>query len=216
MQSESIHTLQDTLYWRYAVRRFSNKQVSDETLTEILNNTRLSASSYGLQPYKIIVIKDHTLKNQLVEYSFGQNKVADNSHLLVFAADMSCITTMIDNHTQRYSLYNDLSDERLISIKNSMLDALSSLTTDKQYKWASEQAYIALSTLLISAASLQIDTCPIGGIEHQEYDRILDLDGLQLKTVIACPIGYRHPFDYSALRYKIRRPLNELVLGMEL
>ncbi|NOU50365.1 NAD(P)H-dependent oxidoreductase [Pseudoalteromonas sp. JBTF-M23] len=215
MQAESFTHLQPMLQWRYAVRRFSDEIVSDAKLNQILKDTRLSPSSFGLQPYKLLVITDNEIKNKLVEASYGQEKIAQNSHLLILSADMSSITTMVEQYILRYSLHTDLIGKKLSAMKQTMLSAVSGFDVQQQYQWASEQAYIALSTLLLSAASLKVDACPVGGIDKAKYDQILKLDQAKLKTVIACPIGYRHPLDYVAHVNKVRKPIEDLVIKVE-
>ncbi|BBN83954.1 NAD(P)H-dependent oxidoreductase [Pseudoalteromonas sp. A25] len=212
MQIESITTLQTALNWRYAVRRFSDSTVSEAKLTQILKETRLSPSAFGLQPYKLLVISDEAIKNRLVDASYGQDKIAKNSHLIVFVADMSSTTKMVEKYALRYSLHNDLMGKKLTAMKQTMLEAVARMTTEEQFQWASQQAYIALGTLLVCAASLHIDACPVGGINASEYDKILELDKQNLRTVIACPIGYRHPLDHAAYANKVRKPLEELVV----
>ncbi|WP_105169620.1 NAD(P)H-dependent oxidoreductase [Pseudoalteromonas sp. T1lg23B] len=213
--NEAAQNLHEALYWRYAVRKFSNQLVSDGLIKQLLNDTRLSASAFGLQPYKILVIQNHQLKGRLLEASYNQQKVLENSHLLVFVADMSCVEEMINQYTKRMWLYNDWCCKKQTAMKQSMLAALSGMNEEQQYQWASKQAYIALGTLLVSAASLKIDACPMSGIDTQRYDEILRLCPQNLKTVAICPIGYRHPLDSSANANKVRKPLEELVVEVD-
>ncbi|MBD1583885.1 nitroreductase family protein [Pseudoalteromonas sp. S16_S37] len=215
MQAESLTHLQPMLQWRYAVRRFSDEIVSDTKLNQVLKDTRLSPSSYGLQPYKLLVIKNREIKDKLVEASYGQEKITLNSHLLVLAADMSPITEMVEQYVLRYSLHNDLIGKKLNAMKQTMLSSVAKFDKPTQYQWASEQAYIALSTLLLSAASLKVDACPVGGIDKDKFDQILELDKFRLKTVIACPIGYRHPLDHVAHANKVRKPIEDLVIKVD-
>ncbi|CAM4189796.1 NAD(P)H-dependent oxidoreductase [Pseudoalteromonas byunsanensis] len=210
--NDAAQNIHEVMYWRYAVRKFTNQLVSDDFIKQLLNDTRLSASAFGLQPYKILVIQNPERKEQLLEASYNQQKVKENSHLLVFVADMSCVEEMINQYTKRMWLYNDWSCKKQTSMKQNMLAALSHMNKEEQYQWASKQAYIALGTLLVSAASLKIDACPMSGIDTQRYDDILQLKALNLKTVAICPIGYRHPLDTAASANKVRKPLEELVV----
>ncbi|MBQ4849667.1 NAD(P)H-dependent oxidoreductase [Pseudoalteromonas sp. MMG012] len=202
------------LNWRYAVRQFSDKKVSQQCLAQLLTMTGLSASSYGLQPYKIIVIENPALKKTLVAHSCGQEKVSTNSHLLIFAADMSDIRTMIQHYFSVFSHVSTISAPKMKVMEENMRDALTAMTAEQQFHWASQQVNIALGTFLVSAASLGVDSCPVGGIDTKAYDDVLKLGEQHLKTVLACPIGYRHRNDQSADAVKVRKPLSELVLNI--
>jgi nitroreductase len=201
-----------SLTWRYAVRRFSDTKVSQTDLSQLLSMMSLSASSYGLQPYKVIVIENPNIKESLFKYSFGQKKIAENSHLLVFAADMSNVNKMVSTHIQNIENERHLSARQLQTMRENMLANLTGMDFERQYQWASEQTHIALGTLLVSAASLGIDSCPIGGINHDGFDDVLELSVRDLKTVIAVAIGYRHFEDTSAHALKIRKSIEQLVI----
>ncbi|TMP42523.1 NAD(P)H-dependent oxidoreductase [Pseudoalteromonas citrea] len=205
-------TVSQGLTWRYAVRRFSDKKVSKTDLQQLLTMTGLSASSYGLQPYKVIVIENPQVKKSLVGHSYGQHKIAENSHLLVLAADMSNVTDMVLGYMQSLSKKGHLTVTQRQTMQENMLASLTTMTIEQQFQWASVQASIALGTLLVSAASLEIDSCPIGGIDGDGYDDVLGLPMRDLKTVIAVPIGYRHSDDVNAHTPKIRKSLEQLVI----
>lgn len=174
--------------------------------------TGLSASSYGLQPYKIIVIENPKIKESLLAHSYEQKKVAANSHLLVLAADMSNVVTMVSSYMQSLAKTTGITALQQQAMRENMLASLANMDPEQQFQWASAQVNIALGTLLVSAASLGIDSCPIGGIDGRGYDEVLALPERNLRTVITVPIGYRHEDDVSANATKVRKALHELIV----
>ncbi len=204
-------SLLEALNWRYAARAFSEQQLDDEQVRQLLEATRLSASSYGLQPYRILVIASRQSREKLLPYSFGQTKIRDCSHLLVFAASTLPIDQQVDEYIHRLADIREQSAELHQGYASHMKSALGSLSLDKQHQWAHEQAYIALGTLLTSAALMRIDSCPMTGIDKAGYDEVLGLADKNLTTSFVCALGYRHIEDQSAQQAKVRLPLSSLV-----
>ncbi len=213
MKAEQLKAL---LHWRYAVRKFSNKKVSQATVNTLLEFTGLAPSSYGLQPYKIIQITDQHTKQQLLPHSYGQDKVAENSHLLIFAADMSPIDKQVDGYMDKFKRQRDLPTKTYENMQSGMTGVLLNLSEQQRLQWASEQAYIALGTLLITAASLGIDACPMTGFDNAAVDKALGLEKQQLRSVMLCPLGIRDISDNNADMPKVRKTLSELTMELSL
>ncbi|WP_102798031.1 NAD(P)H-dependent oxidoreductase [Bowmanella denitrificans] len=204
-------SLIDALNWRYAVRAFSEQKLDDMQVLQLLEATSMSASSYGLQPYRILVVQNDGLREKLLKHSFGQNKVKDCSHLLVFAVTTKPVIGLVDEHFQRVSSIRDEAIDQYVGYANHMKSVLGGMNEQAQRQWAHEQAYIALGTLLTSAAMLRIDSCPMTGIDRQGFDQELDLARFQLTTSFICTLGHRHPDDLAASKAKVRVPLSDLV-----
>ncbi|MDU0352679.1 NAD(P)H-dependent oxidoreductase [Paraglaciecola aquimarina] len=202
------------LNWRYAVKSFSDRQVGQQQLDDLLNATRLSASSYGLQPYKILVVSAKKRREQLLPYSFGQEKIVHCSHLIILAAEKKIGDQTVDRFIAKYAQINNKPVEDLAKFSDHMKSALAAKSLLQKQEWAHQQAYIALGTLLTSAASMQIDTCPMTGFESKGYDQVLGLDQLGLTSSVICPIGYRDQEDPQATLTKVRFDFNELVLEL--
>jgi nitroreductase len=201
----------NALQWRYAVRQFSEQKVSNEDLTQLLNATRLSASSYGLQPYKVLVIESDTVRQKLLPHSYGQDKIANSSHLVIFAAETNIGDQTVDKYIDKYVQISNKSNQELNNYSEHMKSALSNKTDQQKQQWAHQQCYIALGNLLTCAAIMKIDSCPMTGIDVSGYDRVLGLTEQGLTTSVICPIGYRHHEDQSAHNPKIRFDYNEIV-----
>lgn len=204
-------SLIDALNWRYAVRSFSEQQLEDAQVQQLLEATSLSASAYGLQPYRIFAVSSKSLRDKLLPHSYGQNKVSDCSHLLVFSVSTKPVTELVDDYFQQLGSVRQETLEQHKGYAEHMKSALGGMTSQAQLQWAHEQAYIALGTLLTSAAMLRIDTCPMTGIERQGFDEVLGLARFAQTTSFVCALGYRHPDDQAANKAKVRVPLSELV-----
>ncbi|RXE87113.1 nitroreductase family protein [Pseudoalteromonas sp. A757] len=208
--------LESLLNWRYAVRKFSPLSVEQSKVDKLIELTGLSASSYGLQSYKILQITDQKTKQALFPYSYGQQKVVDNSHLLLFAADMSPLERQIDRYMADFKSNRGLSDNVYSQMAAGMKEVLGGMGPEAQYRWCSEQVHLALGTLLVAAASMEIDACPITGIEKKAIDVKLGLAEKQLSTVLVVPLGIRCASDKSAIAPKVRKTQEQLTEEMML
>lgn len=201
----------NALNWRYAVRKFSAEAIADEQVRELMTATSLSASSYGLQPYRLLVVKSAEIRRQLLEHSFGQEKVVHCSHLVVFAAQTDIGDRTVERYLDRVSEVRGLPRRELRNMAVHFKGALAAKTQQQKQEWAHQQAYIALGTFLTCAAMMQIDSCPMAGIEPQGYDRVLGLADKELTTTVICAIGRRHPEDANAGLRKVRYDQDEMV-----
>lgn len=201
----------NALNWRYAVREFSSETIAPQQLQQLLDATRLSASSYGLQPYHLLVIQSPVIKEKLIEFSLGQDKVANCSQLIVFAAHTNIGVAMVDRYIKQFSKTRAVEISQLLNMQEHYQAALAVMDKNQQQEWAHQQAYIALGNFLTCAALMQIDTCPITGIEFDGYDRVLGLREKNLTTTAVCPIGIRHPQDASAREKKVRFDAQDMV-----
>ena len=210
----AITELENALNWRYGVKQFSDQKISGDKLKALLEATRLSASSYGLQPYKILVIESQALRERLLPYSYGQDKIANSSHLVIFAVDKQIGDNTVDRYIQKYTQVCDVPIAQLDDYSAHMKSALNAKTAMQKSEWAHQQAYIALGNLLTSAALMQIDSCPMTGIDNQGYDKVLGLNEKGLTTSVICPLGYRHIDDQQAQNTKVRFDYDEIVLEL--
>lgn len=207
-------SLLESLHWRYAVQQFSDQKVSRSELNTLLEATRLSASSYGLQPYKIIVIESAAIRGRLRSYSYGQDKIADSSHLIIFASHTKIGDATVDRYINQYARLTDKSHEQLDKFSAHLKSALNNKTPAQQQEWAHQQAYIALGNLLTCAAQMRIDSCPMTGFDNASYDSVLGLAEQGLMSTIICPIGYRHADDVQAKSPKVRFDHDDMIMEL--
>jgi len=201
----------EALNWRYAVRRFSSEKLEDERVQELLNATRLSATSYGLQPYRMVVIEDRDLRKRLLPHAMGQDKVVECSHLVVLAVMAAIDDDMIDRYLESVAQVRNLAVDELCGLGVHMKSVFAGMDEREKREWAHQQSYIALGTLLTAAAVMKIDSCPMTGFEAEGFDRVLGLTNQGLTASVICALGIRHPEDVNARLPKVRFHQSEMV-----
>lgn len=207
------HTLLEALSWRYATKVFDPaRRIAPEVWSTLEQSLVLTPSSFGLQPYRFLVITDPALKARLRPVSWDQSQVTDCSHFVVFLAKRTITEADIDHFLDRITEVRGIKTADLASYKGMMMN---SLVVGKRAKpveeWAADQAYIALGQFMAAAALLGVDACPMEGFDHAQYDAILGLDGTPYRAVVACPAGYRGSGDKYASLAKVRFPAKELM-----
>lgn len=197
--------------WRYATKKFdSTKKVSNDDLGQLLEATRLSCSSYGLQPYHVFVITNQETKEKLKPVSWGQSQITDASHVLVFANKTDFGPELMDNYLTNVSTTRNIPEDDLKGYGDFMKSKLLDLPSHTKAVWTEKQAYIALGNLIQAAAELKIDTCPIEGFEADKYNEILGLNERNLSASVVLPIGYRSTEDETQHYEKVRQSKEEL------
>ena len=213
MSTISSDSLLQQLAWRYATKKFDpSKKVSAADWAVLEKALVLTASSYGLQPWKFIVVTDSVLKAKLRPASWNQSQVEDCSHLVVFTAKQDITEGDVDQFVARIAEVRGATVESLAGYKGYMVgDLVKGPRHANIHEWAARQTYIAMGNLLTSAALLGIDTCPFEGLEPAKYDEILGLQGSGYATVAACPVGYRATDDKYASAPKVRFEAKDIV-----
>lgn len=198
------------LNWRYATKNMNGETVSDEKLTAILKATNLAATSYGLQPFTILVVSNKEIKLKLQEAAYGQAQVGSSSAVLVFAVPLKITTADIEGFINLVATTRSMPVEALDGYKGMILGTVGALPAEQQQIWSAKQAYIALGTALAAAAEQKVDACPMEGFDAAQFDEILGLTEKGLKSVVIMPVGYRSADDATAKYIKVRKPESEL------
>lgn len=206
-----MNTILENRTWRYATKKFDNtKKISSDDLELLLEATRLSASSYGLQPYHVFVITNIEIREQLKPVSWGQSQITDASHLIVFAHQTDFGGELVDDYLKNVADTRNVSMDTLNGYGDFAKSKLVDLPQKTKEEWTAKQVYIALGNLMQAAAELKIDTCPMEGFEAKAYDEILNLAGKDLTTSVVIPIGYRSSEDETQNFPKVRKTNKEL------
>ncbi len=201
----------ETRNWRYATKKFdTSKKVSDKDLETLLSAIRLSPSSYGLQPYHVLVISDPETREELKKASWGQSQITDASQILVFTNFTDFGEELVDSYLENASETRNIPLDGLQDYGNMMKSSLMDLPTEIKSGWASRQAYIALGNALQAAAELKIDACPMEGFDPAGYNKILGLDDKNLNAVVVMALGYRSEEDQTQHYAKVRKSKEEL------
>lgn len=204
----------ENLNWRYAVKRMTGAKVPRQKVDTILEAARLSASSAGLQPYKIIVVEDEATKKLLQPAAYHQPQITEASHLLIFAAYENITAQHIDDYMNLQAAIKNVTAESLAPFKERLVTSILSRTKEENFNWAARQAYIALGTALIAAANEAVDATPMEGFDPAAFDEILGLKELGLKSVALLVLGYRDAAnDFLANAPKVRKDMKDFVVN---
>ncbi|ATU05372.1 hypothetical protein BKN14_02875 [Candidatus Gracilibacteria bacterium HOT-871] len=195
----------ENLNWRYATKEFdTSKKVSRGDLDEIIEVFRLSASGFGLQPWKLFVIEDEDLKKQIMGAAWNQKQVGENSYLLVFAKNLNVDKNLVDKYLDRSAELNGISRYDLSGYEQTLLGFVDSTPREYLQIFSENQVYLSLGNVLAFLADKKIDSCPVGGFDNEKVDAILSLRDKGFASVILLPIGYRSENDTNLKRKKVR------------
>ncbi len=201
--------------WRYATKKFdATKKVSKEDLEALKEAIRLSASSYGLQPYKVLIIENPEIRAQLQPVAWGQAQIVDASQVIVFANITNFGETEIDAYIKNLTATRGISVESVQGYADFMKSKITMLSEENKEIWTSKQTYIALGNLLNAASELKIDVTPMEGFEPVKFNEILGLDKLGLNATLVATIGYRHDEDATQNYVKVRKSNEELFINL--
>lgn len=205
--------LLEALQWRYATKVFdATKKIPDDLWQALKQTLVLTPSSYGLQPYKFLVIDSPAKRAELLPHSWGQKQVVDASHFIVFTAQTKVTEAHVDRLINHTSQARHIPAAALDAYRGMMLgDLVSGPRSKIAHEWATRQAYIALGNVMTCAAVLGVDACPMEGFVPAEYDRILGLNGSGYASVVCCALGYRSANDKYAELAKVRYEPADLV-----
>lgn len=213
--SARIMTHQDllaSLHFRYATKQFDpSRIIPAETWDALEESLVLTPSSFGLQPWKFIVVEDPSVRARLLPESWNQPQVTEASHFLVLTARTDLTTQDIDAWIARMAEVQGKTVESVAPLKGMIAGFAERMSHDERQAWNVRQVYIALGQLMTAAAVLGIDSCPMEGISNSSYDRILGLEGSGYATAVACALGYRSPDDKYAAMPKSRYQRNQVI-----
>jgi len=202
------------LQWRYATKKFDpSKKIPKTEFSHLLEVLRSSPSSYGLQPWKFVVVHDPVLRKKLRPFAWDQPQVTDADALIVFCS----LKTMDENHVKKFvqhmALVRGVAKESLSGYEQMMTGSLKAKSPEDVSQWMKHQVYIALGVFLNECAHLKIDTCPMEGFDAKKFDEILELSGLGLESVVLCAVGYRAADDHHANLKKVRFDKDEIFIN---
>ena len=200
----------DSLNWRYATKKFDSKRKLSKSQINLLKKAfNLTASSYGLQPVKLIVISNQKIKNSLLESSMNQQQVIQCSHLLIICIESNINKSYIESYFKRVIDIRKTNPIVLESFKESIINEFNDMSNTSIINWSINQAYLALGNLMTVCSVEGIDSCPMEGFLPEKYDEILDLKSKNLKSVLVMPVGYRSVNDQFSSFKKVRKDIND-------
>ncbi|WP_271405880.1 NAD(P)H-dependent oxidoreductase [Tenacibaculum soleae] len=203
----------ESLQWRYAVKKFDkNKSLSASQINTLKEAFNLTATSYGLQPVKMVIVKNKEIQQQLVAHSWNQPQVLQASHVLVLCIPKEYEVKDVENYFTLVKNIRNTPDEILAPFKKMLTSSIANKTQEELTVWNKNQAYIALGNLITVAANEQIDSCPMEGFISEKYDEILELDKHNLTSVLVLPVGFRAEDDYMKDLKKVRKNTADVII----
>ncbi len=210
-----MSTYVESLSWRYAAKKYdTGRKISDADLNTIKEAVRLSASSYGLQPYKVVIVENPEIREKLKAVGYGQPQITDASHLFIFANEANVGEASVDKYITNISETRGVPAEALAGFSDMMKGVIGGLSDDAKNTWTAKQTYIALGNLLSAAAELKIDASPMEGFNAASFNEILGFDKLGLNAAVIAAVGYRHNEDDAQHQKKVRKSQEELFITL--
>lgn len=207
----------EQLNWRYATKRMTGEKIPPEILDRIFESIRLTPSSFGLQPYDVLVIDDRNTKEKIYPEAYNQFQILESSHLLIFAAWKNITDTRVNEYIERISYTRNVSLDSLQAFQKNILKTMESNSAEQNFRWAANQCHIALGNALFAAALEGIDATPMGGFKPEGVDKVLDLASRNLGSVVLCALGYRDTKkDELAKSKKVRRSKESLFVPIKI
>lgn len=197
------------LEWRYAVKKYSDKLVSEDKIDQIIEAINLTASSCGIQPYRLFVITNPLVRQRLGKDSFN-TQIHASSHLLVFAGFNEITGAYIKEYIGMMEQQRNLEKGGLKMLEDTLIDYFSIQTPEQNAIWSDKQAYIGLGTALIASAELKVDATPMEGFDPKLFDEMLGLSEKGLHASVIMSLGYRDAADdFLASVSKVRLPIDQ-------
>lgn len=178
--------------FRHACKTFDTaKQIPQEEFESMLEVARLSPSSFGMEPWRLIVVRRPELRKALKSACWNQNQITECSELVIFTTDNDTVrsdTPYVRKMFERRGLPKEAVETYMGVYKN----YLEPIECDEVLleNWTAKQCYIAMANMMTYAATLQIDSCPIEGFDKESVEAILDLE-YGHSVAVMCAFGYR-------------------------
>lgn len=205
-----------SLEWRYATKKFDpSKKLSNKKISTLKKAFNLTATSFGLQPIKMIVISNKELQEKFIELSYFQRQVADASHLLVFCIENDTTTKDINKYFDLEIKTRNVEEEVISKFRSQLIEMYKNKSIDEKRLSAIYQTYIVLGNLMTVCAVEEIDSCPMEGFIPEKVDELLNLKEQNLQSILLMPVGYRASDDLMSSLKKVRKKESDIIIEIE-
>ncbi|WP_457615802.1 nitroreductase family protein [Lutibacter sp.] len=203
----------NSLKWRYATKKFdSKKQLTSQQIETLKEAFNLTATSFGLQPIKMLVISNKEIQQKMLEYAYFQQQVVDASHVLVLCIKTDITANDINAYFDLEKKVRGVDEEVISKFRNQLLDMYKNKSLESKQASAKQQAYLALGNLLTVCAVEKIDACPMEGFIPEKIDALFNLKEQHLQSVLLLPVGFRSDDDFMSTMEKVRKPISETTI----
>lgn len=210
-----MKNITEAMNWRYATKKFDiNKEIDESTLNTMLETLRLSPSSYGLQPWKFIIVNNKETRKQIRDIAHGQPQITDASHIIIFTNKKNIDKELVDEYLNFVAKEKNIDISNLEGFREMIIGSFSGRSVEDLRGWASRQLYLAAGNLITTCAILEVDACPMEGFDRVKLDELLDLHTSNLESKMIVAIGYRSDEDIDANKKKIRFPKEEVFIEL--
>ena len=205
-----------SLEWRYACKKFDEtKIVTDTQLDTIQKAFNLTATSFGLQPAKLLIISNKKIKESILEHAYYQQQVTTCSHLLAICIDTNIDAETIDAKFDLEKEIRGLSEDTIEKFRNQLKSLYKNKSSSEIEISAIQQVYIVLGNLMTVCALEKIDSCPMEGFNAEKFDEVLNLSNKNLRSVLLLPIGFRAEDDIMSSLKKVRKPVEDVIIKLD-
>lgn len=206
-------SLVKSMGWRYATKKYDkSKHLTHEQFEELLSSVQLAPSSYGLQPYRFIIVKDAAKLEQISSAAFGQPQITSASKVLIVAVETNINSETVRKYIDKAAIERNIERKNLKAREDFVNSRLALLSSIQKIEWAEKQAFLAVGVLISAAAESAIDASPMEGFDPKKVDEILGLEQINLKSTLLFALGFRSADDEFATFPKIRKTKEELFL----
>lgn len=210
-----MKTITELLNWRYATKKFdASKKLTDTEVNLLKEAVNLTASSYGLQPYRVLDVRTPEIREQLKAAAFGQSQLTDASHVFVFTAFNDLTDEHVDEYIALSARTKNIPLEAISGYGDFIKSVFKPRTQEDKHNWAARQAYIAVGNLIDAAASIGIDSCPMEGFDAPAFDKILGLTDTDARSVVVVTLGHRSAEDETQSAPKVRKALDQVFVTL--
>lgn len=197
----------EALQKRYSVKKFDKgKKISEQPLKNILEAGKLSASSLGLQPYRVLIVESDEKLQELIPAFYNPSQISTCSHLIILVTRRRIEENYVDNYFGHISEIREIPVENLGGFRKS-INYYKDLHSEQEiFHWNETQSYLLLGTLMFAAAMENVDSCPMEGFRKEKIEEILEIDSEHETVSVTLALGYRAADDEFQNMKKVRKP----------
>ena len=183
------------MQFRFACKKFDpSKQIPQDEFEAIIESGRLSPSSFGMEPTRLLIVRNKELKEKIRPLCWDQAQITDSSELIVYLSKIADLQST-SNYATRMFARKTKDEQSLKAYKDvryhNFLQENSYINAQEIFDWSAKQAYITASSMMNCAAYFGIDSCAIEGFERKTLEKLLNLDTFSEQIALLVAFGYR-------------------------